>query len=336
MKAVILEAPQRLRIGEWPTPVCGPTDVLIKPHAAGICAGDLYLYAGRSPYAVYPLIGGHEVCGEVVALGPQVTRTKAGDRVVIEPVVGCGRCYPCRIGKPNCCVNFCLIGLHRPGGFADLVLAPETHVHLVPTGLDSATASFAEPLTIGLQACRRADVAAGEYVLVLGAGPIGLAIVEVAKVRGGRVIVTDLNEQRLEFARSLGAETLPADGQLLDNVLAQTQGEGAPVVIEATGSPQAIQSTIHLVASGGRVVVVGLVKKDVNVEFPGLDLTRKEVNLLGSRNSVGCFPEALELLASGKIHYPKVATQIPMWEAPAVFATLHGNPAAMHKGVLIH
>jgi L-gulonate 5-dehydrogenase len=335
MKAVVLNAPENLSVGEWPTPKCGAGDVVIVPRAAGICAGDLYLYGGRSPYAKYPLIGGHEVCGLVAEVGADVRRFKPDDLVVIEPVVGCGHCYSCRHGKPNCCVNFCLIGLHRPGGYAEFCLAPEKNVHSVPPGLDPVTASFAEPLTIALHSCRRGNVQAGEYLVILGAGPIGLAILEVAKLRGARVVVTDLNEERLTFARELGAEILTADANLIEKVLSQTSGDGADVVIEATGNVEAMQSTLDLVAPAGRVVIVGLIRKGLGVTFPGLDFTRKEVNILGSRNSVNCFPEALALLVSGAVHYPRIATQIPMWDAPAAFAKLHANPAAMHKGVLI-
>jgi L-gulonate 5-dehydrogenase len=149
------------------------------------------------------------------------------------------------------------------------------------------------------------------------------------------VVVTDINEERLAFARELGAETLPANDQLADAVLAQTNQEGADVVIEATGDPKVVESTIRLVAFGGRVVIVGLVKKGIGVTFPGLDFTRKEVNLLGSRNSVNCFPEAIELLAAAKVKYPRVATQVPLWESVPVFARLHANPAALHKAVLV-
>ena len=296
---------------------------------------DMQHYSGRNPYTKYPLVCGHEVCGTVTETGDEVRRFKRGDLVVIEPVVGCGQCYPCRHGKPNCCMNFCLIGLHRPGGYADLCVAPEANVHAVPAGLDPVTASFAEPLTIGIQACRRGEVASGEYCLILGAGPIGLAILEVAKLRGARVVITDINEERLNFARELGAETLKADDKLLATVLDQTRNEGADVVIEATGNPKAVESTLGLVAPGARVVIVGLVKKGVGVTLPGLDFTRKEVNLLGSRNSVNCFPEAIALLASGAVKYPRVATKIPMWDGVPVFAKLHENPAALHKAVLM-
>jgi L-gulonate 5-dehydrogenase len=232
-------------------------------------------------------------------------------------------------------MNFCLIGLHRPGGYAERCVVPEANVHAVPAGLDPVTASFAEPLTIGLQACRRGQVESGDYCLILGAGPIGLAILEVAKLRGARVVITDINERRLAFARELGAETLPAGERLATTVLEQTAQAGADVVIEATGDPKVVESTIDLVAFGGRVVIVGLVKKGIGVTLPGLDFTRKEVNLLGSRNSVNCFPEAIALLASGAVKYPRVATTLPLWESVPVFAKLHEDPAAMHKVVLV-
>jgi len=333
MKALILEGIRQMKLGEWPAPGCGRNDVILRPIAVGICAGDMQHYLGNNPYTKYPLIGGHEICGSVKEIGPGVTRVKPGDLVVIEPVVGCGRCYSCRHGKPNCCMNFCLIGLHRPGGFAELCVAPEQNVHRIPDGLDPLTASFAEPLAIGLHACRRGDVQAGEYCLVLGAGPIGLAILEVAKHRGARVVVTDLNPDRLSFARSLGAETIPADDRLLATVKGQTNQEGADIVIEAAGTAATVQAAVDLVAPGGRVVVVGLPKG--NVSLPGFDFTRKEVNIFGSRNSVDAFPEALALLAGGTIRYPSVATRISMWEGVPVFARLDANPAAMHKGVLM-
>ena len=333
MKALVLEGVRQMKVGEWSTPACGPTDVILRPIAVGICAGDMQHYLGRNPYTKYPLVGGHEICGTVTETGPQVTHVKPGDLVVVEPVVGCGRCYSCRHGKPNCCMNFCLIGLHRPGGFAELCLAPEQNIHRIPAGLDPVTASFAEPVTIGIHACRRGNVRTGEYCLILGAGPIGLAILEVARHRGARVAITDLNEDRLAFARELGAETIKADDKLPATVFGQTNNEGADIVIEAAGTAATIQSAVDLVAPGARVVIVGLPKQDVSLH--GFDFTRKEVNILGSRNSVNAFPEALALLACGAIRYPKVATPIPMWDGVPVFARLDENPAAMHKGVLM-
>jgi threonine dehydrogenase-like Zn-dependent dehydrogenase len=206
----------------------------------------------------------------------------------------------------------------------------------VPPELDHFAATFAEPVAIGVQATRRGAVQAGEKVLILGCGPIGLALVEVVLALGGFPIVTDVLPERLATAAQFGAETLPADDQLLAQIMARTNGEGMPVVIEATGNPKAMEQTVDLVAAGGRIVIVGLVKQGVNVAFPGLDFTRKEMTVVGSRASVKCFPEALRLLADGKIRYPKIATALSLWDAPAIFEDLAQHPGKLHKAVLIH
>ena len=334
MRAIIMDAPGQVRVGDWEDRKPGPGEVLVRSRAVGVCAGDLYIYLGKNAYVRYPQITGHEVSGVVEETGAGVTGFAKGDEVVVEPFLGCGKCYPCRIGKSNCCANLRIIGVTQPGGFCEHMVAPADHVFKVPAGLSFTAASFVEPVAIGVQACRRGAVAAGEYVLILGCGPIGLALIEVARARGARVVAADVQQQRLEMAGTLGAEVMPADDKLLTTVLEQTNGEGAPVVIEATGNVKAMEQTVDLVASGGRIVIVGLVKKGTPVTFPGLDLTRKEMTIIGSRASVGCFPEALDLLASGKVQYPRVATEFDMWEGPRVISELAENPGKLHKAVL--
>jgi L-gulonate 5-dehydrogenase len=335
VRAAIMDAPRAMRVGEWETPEPGPGEVLLEVRAAGICAGDMYFYLGKNPYAVYPQVCGHEIAGTVAALGPGAQGPSPGTLAVVEPFLGCGRCYPCRIGKSNCCANLQIIGVHRPGGYADYVVAPASHVHAAPAGLSPFDASFAEPVAIAVQACRRGQVEPGEEVLVLGCGPIGLALIEVLRARGANVTAADVLPARLETAARLGASVLPAGAGLVEAVHERTGGEGAPVVIEATGNPQAMEQCVELVASGGRIVIVGLVKQGVGVTFPGLDFTRKEMTVLGSRASVGCFPEALALLASGAISYPRLATGFALWQAPEVFAELAEHPAKVQKGVLV-
>ena len=270
-----------------------------------------------------------------MAYGPGATGPAPGARVVLDPFIGCGTCYPCRVGKRNCCANLTIIGIHREGGFADYVTAPARNLNLIPDGIDDFTAAFAEPVAIGVQGCRRGMVTAADSVLVLGAGPIGLAVVEVARAIGATVYATDLSQDRLATAASLGAIPVPGGEGLLDRVLALTQGEGMPVVMEATGAAPAMEQTIDLVAAGGRIVILGLVKKGQGIAFPGLDFTRKEVTILGSRASVECFPEALALLASGKIRYPTIASRFDLSEAPEIFARLADNPIALHKAVFM-
>jgi L-gulonate 5-dehydrogenase len=281
----------------------------------------------------YPRVGGHEIAGTVEALGPATHGAAVGTRVVVEPFISCGKCYPCRIGKPNCCAELRIIGVHRDGGFADRVIAPVDKIVPIPAGVTAYQAAFAEPVAIGVQACRRGGVTAADTVLVLGAGPIGLALVEVAQARGARVYATDLSETRLATASHLGATPLAAGDRLLDRVLEITGGEGMPVVVEATGNAKAMESTVDLVASGGRIVVVGLVARGTMVSFPGLDLTRKEMTIVGSRASTGCFPESLDLIARGAIRYPEIGTRFDLGEAPEIFARLAKDTGALHKAV---
>lgn len=333
MRAVIFNAPKTLVVTDMPRPEPGPGEVLVKVLAAGVCAGDLYIYTGKNPYVSYPRIGCHEIAGEVAGYGPQASGPEFGSSVVVDPFIGCGTCYPCRIGKRNCCARLSIVGIHREGGFADYVVVPASNIVPVPQALSPFEAVFAEPVAIGVQGCRRGEVTAADTVLVLGAGPIGLAIVEVARARGAKVYATDLSEERLATAAQFGAVPIAGGEGLLDRVMEITGGEGMPVVMEATGAPPAMEQTIDLVASGGRIVILGLVRKGQEVRFPGLDFTRKEVTIVGSRASVDCFPEALELIASGRIGYPKIASFFGLEEAPAVFENLAGDPTAYHKAV---
>ena len=335
MRAAIFDAPFAIGMVEAPKPTPAPGEVLVKVAAAGLCAGDLYIYTGKNPYVSYPRIGCHEIAGRVAGYGDGASGPPVGTRVVVDPFIGCGTCYPCRVGKRNCCANLAIIGIHREGGFAEYVTAPAQNLNLVPDALDDFTAAFAEPVAIGVQGCRRGMVTASDTVLVLGAGPIGLAVVEVARTIGATVYATDLSDERLATAANLGAIPVEGGEGLLERVLTLTNGEGMPVVVEATGAPAAMEQTIDLVAAGGRIVILGLVKKGLGISFPGLDFTRKEVTILGSRASLDCFPEALSLLASGRIRYPTIASRFRLDQAPAVFAQLAENPMALHKAVFL-
>ena len=336
MQSAIFSAPFQLAIQEREIPVPKVGEALVRVDAAGLCAGDLYIYLGKNPYVSYPRIGGHEIAGRIEKLGTDTTGLALGTPVVVDPFIGCGNCYPCRVGKPNCCANLQIIGIHREGGFADYVLAPVNHLVEIPKGMSAYQASFAEPVAIGVQACRRGQINDGDTVLILGAGPIGLALVEVARARGAKVFITDISEERLHTAAGLGAKPLKAGESLRDEVMALTSEEGMPVVIEATGNAQAMEQTADLVAAGGRIVIVGLVKKGMKISFEGLDFTRKEMTIVGSRASTNCFHESLALIASGKIRYPEIGTRFSLSQAPDVFTKLANKPGALHKAVFMN
>jgi L-gulonate 5-dehydrogenase len=335
MQAAVFGAPFDIKLEARERPQPGRGEALIRVEATGLCAGDLYIYLGKNPYVSYPRVGGHEIAGHVESLGPDTAGPSPGARVVVEPFLGCGHCYPCRIGKPNCCANLKIIGAHQDGGFAEYVIAPVEKLFPIPDGMSAYKASFAEPVAIGVQSCRRGQVSPDDTVLILGAGPIGLALVEVASAIGARIYVTDVLPERLETAAHLGATPIPAGEGLLEEVMRLTNGEGMPVVIEATGNAGVMEKTVDYVAAGGRIVIVGLVKKGTGITFPGLDFTRKEMTIVGSRASTACFPESLALLASGKIRYPDIGTEFPLGKAPEVFAQLAENPGALHKAVFL-
>jgi len=330
VRAAVFDAPRAIRLTERDVPQPGADEALVRVGAAGLCAGDLYIFQGRNPYVTYPRVGGHEVAGVVEALGPGASGPALGTRVVVEPFIGCGACYPCRIGRYNCCARLSIVGVHRDGGFADWLLAPSAKLHAIPAGLSMRAASFTEPLAIGVQALRRAAVVAGETVVVLGCGPIGLAVIAAARARGCVVWAADPHPVRLATAVACGAEPVEAAA-----ALARTRGEGVPVVVEATGVVAVMEQALGLVAAGGRVVVLGLAAADAVVRLPALDVTRREMTVLGSRASADCFPEALALLAGAAAHLPEIATEVALADAPAVFAQLDADHGSMHKAVFM-
>jgi L-gulonate 5-dehydrogenase len=302
MKAAIQYAPFDVRMEEVPYPQLNPGEVIVKIKAAGICGSDVHFFEGVHPYKMYPRIHGHELAGKIVQIADDVTTSKVGDRVVIEPLLACGTCYPCRKGKYNCCVNLEVIGAHVDGGFAEYLAVPAKKVHPIPEGMPFDLAATCEPYTIGHHSTLRAGITRGETVLILGAGAIGLTAIDFAKIRGARVLVAEVSAFRQEMARKFGADVVidPSKQDLLKVVLELTNGEGAAAVIEATGVTAVMESTENLVAAGGTIVIAGLTTD--KVAFTGINFTKREMNILGTRNSAGEFPAVIEAIASGKTH----------------------------------
>jgi len=265
----------------------GPRDVIVRPEAVGICGSDLHFYTGDtgalsgSP-SFFPRIQGHEFSAVVEQLGQDCPAgVRAGDRVAVWPLRGCGRCYPCRSGRANACVSLDLVGIHRDGGLQQLLPVPVSQVFGVGD-LGPEPAAFVEPMSIAVHALGRAGIPDGEQVIILGAGPIGLATVLAATAAGARVMAADPVPARRDLALTMGAENAAwgGDGGLLDAVQAWTHGPGAPVVIDTTGDPGALAQATRLVCSAGRVVVVGMSAAAAPLRsgvFP-----EKEIDVLGS------------------------------------------------------
>lgn len=335
MKAAVTMAPRRIEVREVPEPAPGLSQALIRVEAVGICGSDVERYLGDNPYAQFPRTQGHEFAGRVVALGEGYAGPVAvGDRVAVEPLMPCGACYPCRHGRPNCCANLKVIGVHVDGAMAELVAVPGPALY--PAGdLEAELAALVEPISIGLQAVTRGAVTADDTVAVFGVGPIGQAILLAAVDRGARVLVVDRLPSRLELARQLGAEMTVEDGRddAAAAIVEWTHGEGPAVAIDATGVPAVIRSCIDVVAPSGRVVVVGISTKEVAI--PVVQFTRKELTIVGSRNNTGLFGEAVDLVRRHRDRARRLIThRYPLGRTPEAIAFALEHPAETAKVML--
>ena len=327
MKTVLLNKPGEIGISEIETTQRLDGQVLIKVRSAGICGSDIGAYKGVNPLVSYPRIIGHEIAGEVVEVADDETEYKVGDRVILEPYVYCGKCYPCSIGHTNCCENLTVRGVHIEGGMAEYVSHPRHLLHKVPAGIPWHLVPMAEPLVIAMHAVKQAEVKAGQHVVITGAGQIGLLAAQYALVVGAVPIIVDPVDERLALARSLGvAHTInPVSADAVAGILSITQGRMAEAVIECSGAAPAIRGAVDYVSYAGHIALVGWPKGDI--PMPTALFTKKELTIRGSRNSVGQFPESLRLIAEGKVNVEALLTKtVSMDETPAIVADIAEHP----------
>lgn len=305
MKALQLEKPEhwkQIEISEPPQP--GPGEVLVRVRRVGVCGTDIAGYLGKMPFFSYPRIPGHELGVEVIAAGAEVTHVKNGDRCAVEPYMNCQQCSACRRGHGNCCENLKVLGVMMDGGLTKHLLLPARKLHPAK-GLTLEQCALVETLAIGCHAVNRANPQPGENLLVIGAGPIGLAVIEFAKLSGARTIVLDMNEKRLEFCRTRMsiADTITAQGggMEIDALREITGGQFADVVIDATGSNKSMSHCLNFAAFAGRVVYVGITQQEVS--FPHAPIMhRRELTLRASRNALpDDFRRIIKLIEEGRI-----------------------------------
>ena len=302
MKAVLLRAPNEIAITQLPEPAYAPGMAVVRIVAGGICGSDIGAFRGTNKLVSYPRVIGHELAGTIVSIDPANKRgLKAGDRVVVDPYIYCGSCYPCSLGRTNCCTDLKVLGVQTDGGMAELYKHPADMLIPIPDNMSYTLASVAEPLTISLHALHRTGLKAGEHIAINGAGAIGLLAALAAIAYGAEPILIDLVEERLAFARSLGVRhTIHLGTQdLLPEISRLTGGRMAEVVVEASGANAAIRNTLDMVSYAGRIGLTGWPAKET--PLPTDVITRKEVNIYGCRTSAGEFDEALELLSTGKV-----------------------------------
>lgn len=337
MKAVSLDSPKTAGVREVPTAVRkSDNDVLIKVKALGICGSDVGAYKGTNPLVTYPRIIGHEIGGEVLEIGQNEKGIKPGDKVILEPYIPCYNCYPCSIGRTNCCDDLRVLGVHVDGGMTEYFLHPANLVSKVPADMQWKHVAMIEPLTIALHSVHRPKLKNGEHVLIIGAGPIGLLAAQVANVYGATPIVMDLVDERLELAKGLGVKHVvnPTKQIAADVIKDITNGRMAEVVVEASGAKAAIQSIFDYVSFAGRVALVGW----PNTEIPlnTAMVTKKELDIVGSRTSVGEFQEAIELIYHNKVKVdPLISNVITLDEVPEAVRQLAEHPEKFMKVVAV-
>ena len=283
MKSLICTTPGQLDYQEIAQPVFSPGNTILKIKRIGICGTDLHAFEGTQPYFTYPRILGHELAAEIVQT--DASGFAIGEKATFIPYFNCGACIACASGKPNCCETLKVCGVHMDGGMVEYLSVPSySLIHGNDHSLEEL--ALVEPLAIGAHAVRRAQIKKGEFALVIGAGPIGLGIMEFARIAGAKVIAIDINDQRLAFCKDKGIAALtvnPAVGDPAAEVRDITAGSMSTVVFDATGSLFAINKAFHYMAHGGRYVLVGLQKGDITFSHP--EFHKREGTLMSSRNA---------------------------------------------------
>jgi len=329
MKTLTLQEPGKLTLSETAEPDATPPagHALVQVRRIGVCGTDIHAFNGKQPFFSYPRILGHELGVEVLAVAPDVTNVAPGDLCAVEPYLNCGKCIACRRGKGNCCTSLQVLGVHADGGHRERIVVPAAKLH-ASKKLTLDQLALVETLGIGAHAVDRAQVEAGETVLVIGTGPIGLAVIQFAQAAGASVIAMDVNESRLAFCRdTLGvAHTVNATApDVVAELATLTNGDLPTAVFDATGNPRSMMASFNYPAHGGRLVFVGLFPGDVTFNDPNFH--KRELTLMGSRNARSAdFPRIIALIESGKVDtspwithrapFDAVPQQFPSWVKP--------------------
>ena len=302
MQTLVCTTPGQLNYQSGIRPELTPGHAILRIRRVGICGTDLHAFEGTQPFFTYPRILGHELAGELIDVDGS-SDFSIGEAVTIIPYFNCGHCIACRAGKTNCCVNLKVCGIHDDGGMVEYLSVPSSSlVH--GDGLSFDELALVEPLSIGAHSIRRANVQPGEWVLVVGAGPIGLGVMEFARIAGGRVIALDVNTSRLAFChRQLGVDhtLLATEPNVTEQLATITNGDMPTVVMDATGSLKAVNNAFQYMAHGARFVLVGLQRGDISVNHP--EFHKREGTLMSSRNATRAdFEQVIGAMKQGHVN----------------------------------
>ncbi|MBP4132879.1 zinc-binding alcohol dehydrogenase family protein [Gallibacterium anatis] len=334
MKALVCNKPFEFSYKQLSTPTIKEDQVLLKVAAVGICGTDIHAFGGNQPFFSYPRILGHEASGIIADIGSKVSQWKVGQRVALIPYVSCGECDACRSGRTNCCEKISVIGVHEDGAFSEYLAAPARNILAIDDQVDDITAALIEPFAISAHAVRRAEIKAGNDVLIVGAGPIGLGAAAIAAADGANVAIADTSAERREHIKT--QLKLPAFNPIDEKVENFFNGKLPLIVIDATGNQKAMNNDVNLIRHGGRIVFVGLFKGDFSIHDP--DFHKKETTLLGSRNATPeDFEKVQSLMAQGKLSASMMLTHTFKFDQLAeVFEEQVVNNKALIKSVVTY
>ena len=327
MRALFCTSPRLLEYKEINAPVLQPHHAIIKIKRIGICGTDLHAYEGTQPYFNYPRILGHELAGDLIE-ADGADGFVPGETITIIPYFNCGVCIACRNKKPNCCVNIKVCGVHIDGGMVDYLSVPSYSL-MHGDGLSYDELALIEPLAIGAHGIRRANISPDEFVLIIGAGPIGLGTMEFARIAGAQVIAMDVNDARLQFCKNnLHVQHIinPSHENVLDRLMEITNGDRPTVVIDATGNQKAINNALQYLAHGGRFILIGLQKEEIIFSHP--EFHKRETTLMSSRNAtrkdfehvMNCVKKKLidpSIYITHRVKFEKVSDDFNSWLDPA-------------------
>lgn len=332
MKAIRITEPGRVQIIEKEAPVPGEHEALLRVRFGGICGADVASYTGNQPFTTYPRIPGHEFSAEIVSLPAGTEGFRVGETVTCNPYFNCGKCYACRRGLVNACIDNQTMGVQRDGAFQEYVTMPmERLIH--GKGLRAEELALIEPFSISCHALSRAQIKPGDRMLIMGAGPIGLFALMRAKTMGAAVMTADLLDNRLELAKAYGADrTVNVKKEDLRAAGAEfTGGDGFDVCVEACGAPETFLSCIEEAAHGANIILIGNGKRETT--FLHSVILKKELNVFGSRNAyTRDFETLIDLVAAGKADVMKMVSGIcDMENAAEAFERLSHNDGTLAK-----
>lgn len=342
LKALLLTAPSQLAFTDFPDPVPGDGEVLLRIRACGICGSDIHGWDGSTGRRRPPLIMGHEAAGEIEAVGPHVERWKNGDRVTFDSTISCGVCADCRAGRVNLCANRRVVGVapaeyRQHGAFAERVVVPARILYALPDALSYTHAAMIEPVSIAIHAIQRVRIAATDTAVVVGAGMIGLFVVQALRWAGAqRIVAVDLAENRLALARELGAtHTLKSDAcDVAAEVATLTEGQGADAAFEVVGVSATLNLALACLRRGGAAVLVGNLAP--KAEFPLQAVVTREITLYGSCASAGEYPLCLDLISRGVIRVdPMISAVAPLSDGAEWFQRLSAKGGSDYMKVIL-